>query len=172
MSRGLVWLAALLLIFPGMLCAWNDDGPPISITSPQNGTTYPKASIKNRALIWNKGRKMLIVCVTFTDNRESSGSSNDDTHYFDLPGVTFDEAKGIFYAASIKGESIPVAHIKKALFMKSIEVTPNAIVRVMYPRGDITVRLEAISPNDPAMHPKPIDPDATHDVPIKDLLQQ
>jgi hypothetical protein len=57
-------------------------------------------------------------------------------------------------------------------FIKSIETLPNAAVRVLHPKGNITVILEAISPNDPAMHPPPdnSDPDATHKVDINQIL--
>jgi hypothetical protein len=65
-----------------------------------------------------------------------------------------------------------VAHYKKTLFIKSIEVLPNARVRIVHPRGVITVILEAISPNDPAMHPPAddSDPDATHSVDLGQIL--
>ena len=171
----LTLIITLLLLGPVSLFGWNNDGPPISITSPTKGTTFARCDIKNHSLIWNKGRKMLMVVVTFTDGQQNMGTPQDDTHYFDLPGVSFDEAKGIFTATAIGGEVIPVARITKALFIKSITVLPNANVRIMHPRGDITVVLEAISPNDPAMKaPPPKNPndngDGTHNVDLKSLL--
>ena len=152
--------------------AQGDDGPPISITSPDTGTTFAFATIKNHTLFWNQSAKVLIARVTFIEEDEGPGQPTDDTQEFRLPGVTFDAAKGIFYATTAKGESIPVAHYKKVLFIKSIETTPNAVVRVEHPRGVITVVLEAISPDDPAMHPHHADsdPDATHSVDINKIL--
>jgi hypothetical protein len=149
-----------------------DDGPPISITSPDTATTFSYGEIKNHALIWNKNEKMLIAWVTFTDADQNLGPSNEDTHEFRLPGVRFDETKGIFLATTAKGEIIPVARITKTLFIKSIEVLPNARVRILHPKGEVTVILEAISPNDPAMHPPPVnsDPDATHQVDIDKIV--
>jgi len=149
-----------------------DDGPPISITSPDVATTFAFGTVKNRALFWNKSGKVLIARVTFTDAEQNSGQSNEDTHDFRLPGISFDEAKGVFMATTAKGEVIPVARIKKTLFIKSIEVLPNAVVRILHPRGNVTVILEAISPNDPAMHPTPAnaDSDATHKVDIDKIL--
>ena len=90
--------------------------------------------------------------MTFTDAEQNLGDPNDDMHEFRLPGIRFDEAKGVFLATTARGEVIPVARLKKTLFLKSIEVLPNARVRILHPRGVITVVLEAISPNDPAMH--------------------
>jgi hypothetical protein len=77
----------------------------------------------------------------------------------------------VFFATTAKGELIPVAHIKKVLFVKSIETTDNAAVRVLHPRGgNVTVILEAISPNDPAMHPPvPANGDGTHPVDINSI---
>ncbi len=173
MSRCLLFLALALILFsPRLSPAQDDDGPPISITSPDAGTTFAFGTIKEHALVWNKSEKVLIARVTFIEEDENYGQATDDTHEFRLPGVTLDEAKGIFFATSAKGEVIPVARFKKVLFIKSIETTPNAVVRVLHPRGRIQVILEAISPNDPAMHPPPAssDPDATHSVDIDKIL--
>jgi len=174
MRRHVVFLILALLSFkPDLLHAQGDDGLPISITSPDTGTTFPHADIRNHSLIWYAKRKMLVASVTFTDARQNDGTSNDDTQYFDLPGVTFDEAKGIFTATSAKGEVIPVAHFKKILFLKTIEVLPNANIRIMCPGGYITVILEAISPNDPLMHKPPPDtnPDSTQAVDLNKLFK-
>jgi hypothetical protein len=148
-----------------------DEGPPISITSPDKGTTYAYGTIKQHSLVWNKSTKMLIAVITFTDENVTTNTPNDDTHQFRIPGISYDEAKGVFTATTAKGEVIPVAHYKKVLFIKSIETLPNAAVRVVHPRGDITVILEAISPDDPAMHATPgSDTDATHSVDINQIL--
>jgi hypothetical protein len=172
MSRGLFFLALALILFSPRISSAQDDGPPISITSPDVATTFAYGTIKHHALIWNKNEKVLVARVTFTDENSSEVQAADDTHDFRLPGVTLDEAKGVFFATSAKGEVIPVAHFKKVLFIKTIETTPNAVVRVLHPRGDVTVILEAISPNDPAMHPPPdnSNPDATHPVDIDKIL--
>jgi len=164
---------ALLFFKPDFLHAWGDDGPPISITSPDTGSTFPHADIRSHKLIWYKNRKMLVACVTFTDARQNDGTANDDTYYFDLPGVSYDEAKGIFTATSAKGEVIPVAHFKKMLFLQTIEVLPNANIRIMCPGGEITVILEAISPNDPAMRKPPPEtsPDSTQGVNLNKLFK-
>jgi hypothetical protein len=170
MSRGLLFIVlALSLLSPRLVLA-QDDGPPISITSPDTATTFAYGTVKNHTLFWNKSKKALFAQVTFNDPNQSDGTQTDDTHEFRLPGVTFDEAKGVFFATTAKGEVIPVAHIKKTLFMKSIEVLPNANIRILHPRGLVTVILEAISPDDPAMHPHPDNPDATHDVDLDKLL--
>jgi hypothetical protein len=172
MSRYVPFLAlALGLFLSGLLWALEDDGPLISITSPDRAVTFAYGSIKNRSLVWNKKEEVLIVRVTFTDAEQSNGSSNDDTHDFKLPGVTFDEAKGFFFATSPKGIIVPVAHTKKALFFKTIEILPNAAVRILHPRGNVTVILEAISPNDPSMHPLPMDSNGTHKVDADKILQ-
>lgn len=155
MFRYLLGLFLAATLFATRAFAYHDDGPAISITSPDVGTTFVYGSIKSRVLFWNKKAGMLIARVTFTDAQSNNGQPNEDPHDFRLPGVTCDEAKGIFYATSAKGEAIPVAHIKKTLFIKSVEVLPNAVVRVQRLGGTVTVILEAISPNDPAMHPAP-----------------
>ena len=173
MSRGLFFYILAVILFSIPLSAEpGDDGPPISITSPDVATTFAYGTIKSHALVWNKSQKVLIARVTFTDSELNNGTPNDDTHEFRLPGVAFDEAKGVFFATTAKGEVIPVAHFKKVLFIKSIEVLPNANIRILHPRGNVTVILEAISPNDPAMHPAPAnsDPDGTHKVDIDKIV--
>lgn len=124
-------------------------------------------------MVWDKKNQVLTVHVTFTDAEQNLGDPNDDQHQFRLPGIKFDEAKGLFYAISAKGEAIPVAHMKKVAFFKVVEATPNAVVRIQHPSGIITVSLEAISPNDPAMHAPPPDtnPDDTHKVDPGSILQ-
>jgi hypothetical protein len=172
MFRCLFFPVAAIILFAPRLLPAQDEGPPISITSPDIGSTFAYGSIKSHALLWNKSGQVLIARVTFTDVNQDLGSAGEDTHEFRLPGVTFDEAKGLFFATSAKGEVIPVARIKKTLFLKSIETLPNAVVRIQHPRGEITVILEAISPNDPAMHPNPANSghDGTHQVDIGNIL--
>jgi hypothetical protein len=172
MSRCLFFLVLALALVSTRVASAQDDGPPIAITSPDTGTTFAYGTVKSHALVWNKKEKVLIAQVIFADENSDSGPSNDDTHEFRLPGVTFDEAKGVFFATTAKGEVIPVARIKKTLFIKTIEVLPNANIRILHPRGLITVILEAISPNDPAMHPPPdnSNPDATHSLDIDKIL--
>jgi hypothetical protein len=172
MSRSLLFLALALTLFLPRLALAQDDGPPISITSPDTGTTFVYGTIKKHTLVWNKNEKVLIAWVTFAEVDSNEGQAGDDTHEFRLPGVTFDEAKGIFFATTAKGEAIPVARIKKTLLMKTIETTPNAVVRVLHPKGNVTVILEAISPNDHSMHSAPAnsDPDATHQVDLNKIL--
>jgi hypothetical protein len=172
MSRGLFFFALGLTLFSPRLVSAQDEGPPISITSPDAGTTFAYGTIKSHVLIWNKSERVLIARVTFTDAEQNLGQPNDDTHEFRLPGVTLDEAKGVFLAKTAKGEVIPIAHIKRVLFIRTIETLPNARIRILHPKGNVTVILEAISPNDPAMHPAPAnsDPDATHKVDIDKIL--
>jgi hypothetical protein len=172
MSRRFLFLILAATLFSFRAVFAQDDGPPISITSPDTATTFAYGTIKSHALIWNKKEKVLVALVTFTDADQNLGQPNDDTHEFRLPGVTFDEAKGVFLATTAKGEVIPVARVKKMLFIKSIETTPNAVVRVLHPRGSVTVILEAISPNDPALHPAPANSgsDGTHQVDIDKIL--
>jgi hypothetical protein len=173
MLRSLSFLAlALLLLFPAAQANPQNDAPPISITSPDKGTTYAFGTIKNHTLIWSKNQKMLIARITFTADSDTQGTLSDDTQEFRLPGVAFDEAKGIFTATTAKGEVIPVAHYKNVLFIKSVETLPNAAVRVLHPRGVITVILEAIRPDDPALHAPPddSDPNENHSVDISHLM--
>jgi hypothetical protein len=171
MSRFLLVLVLAAFFLPGTVLAQDqEDGPPISITSPDTASTYAYGTIKSHVLFWNKAQKVLIARVTFTDYEQNSGQGNDDTHDFRIPGISFDEARGVFSATSAKGEVIPVAHVKKVLFMKSVETLPNAAVRVLHPKGNVTVILEAISPNDPAMQPPSTDPDGTHKVDIQKIL--
>ena len=113
MSRFLFFpVLAAVLSLPRILHAQND-GPPISITSPDAATTFAYGTIKTHSLIWDKNHKVLIARVTFAEEDSNYGQTTDDTHEFRLPGVTFDEAKGIFFATSAKGEVIPVARIKR-----------------------------------------------------------
>jgi hypothetical protein len=132
------------------LLADDDIRPVISIASPDSATTFVFGTIKNRALIWSESAQTLSAEITFIDEQQSSNQPNDDMHRFRLPGIMLDKAHGIFYATSPKGEVIPVAQRKKTLFITSIEVLPNAIVRVNHHRGEVTVSLEAIRPADVA----------------------
>jgi hypothetical protein len=142
----------LTLVLPPLSAQEEQEaGPLISITSPDAGTTFAFGSIKSRALVWNKREKMLSAQVTFVDTEDSQLQNEEDTHSFRLPGVTFDEARGLFLATSPKGERIPVARMKKELFFFTIQMLPNAVVRVQHPRGNLTVVLEAIRPDDPAL---------------------
>jgi hypothetical protein len=171
MFRCLFFPVLALILSASTALSAEDDGPPIAITSPDAGATFALGTIKSRSMYWNKSGKVLVVRVTFTDAESSVGTPNEDMHEYRLPGVSFDEAKGVFTATTAKGEVIPVAHFKKVLFIKTIETTPNAVVRIIHPRGgNVTVILEAISPNDPAMHPAPTDPDGTHKVDINKIL--
>ncbi len=176
MTRLCLLLAlALGFILPRIAAAQDgplvrDDGPAISITSPDVGSTFVFGELKQRSLIWNKHTKMLVARVTFTDSELSDNTPQDDSLEFRLPGVAFDEARGLFTATAPNGEVIPVARIKRQLFIKSIEVLPNARVRVIHQRGTVTVILEAISPNDPAMHPAPANPDGEHQVDVNKIL--
>jgi hypothetical protein len=172
MSRSLFFLALAFILLSARFVPAQDDGPPIVITSPDKATTFIYGTVKKHTLLWNKNEKVLVASVTFVEVDSSDGQTSDDTHEFRLPGISFDEAKGVFFAKSAQGEVIPVAHIKKSLFIKSIEVLPNANIRILHPKGEVTVVLEAISPNDPAMHAAPAnsDPDATHQVDIKNIL--
>jgi hypothetical protein len=176
MARCFFCLAiAILLLAPVHVRAQDgilskDDGPPIAITSPDTGSTYIYGTLKGRQLYYNKQNRMLFARVTFTDSELADSTPQDDTMDFRLPGVSFDEARGLFSATTAKGEVIPIAHIKKTLFIKSIEILPNARVRVIRDHGNVSVILEAISPNDPAMHPAPINPDGTHSEKESQLL--
>ncbi len=172
----LVLFLALMLFAPASVFAqeavlMKDEGPPIAITSPDVGTTYVYGSLKSRQLYWNKRAKMLIARVTYTDSEMvDNNSPQDDTMDFHLPGVAFDETRGIFTATTAKGVVIPIAHLKKSFFVKTIEILPNARVRVIRDHGNVTVVLEAISPDDPAMHPAPTNPDGTHSVDFSHML--
>jgi hypothetical protein len=172
MFRPVLTLLLIALLLPARALR-ADDGPPIAITSPDTAVTFAYGTIKQRSLFWDNRNKILLARVVFTDEEPVVGSPQDDPHEFRLPGVSFDAAKGIFYAVTSQGETIPVARLKKTLFFKTIEVLPNAVIRVQHPRGNVTVVLEAVSPNDPAMHAPPADtdPDGTHAVDIKSILQ-
>ncbi len=177
MPRLFPLLAALALLLPCLVPAQEavltkDEGPPISISSPDTGSTFVFGTLKGRQLYWNKSRQMLIARVTFTDaSLLDNNSPQDDTMEFRLPGVAYDPAQGIFTATSAKGEVIPIAHFKKAIFgIKTIEILPNARVRIVHERGVVNVILEAIRPNDPAMHPAPANPDGVHMVSPSQIL--
>jgi hypothetical protein len=155
-----------------------DSAPPIIIESPDTATTYAYGTIKHRALVWSDSSRTLYAEVTFTDEQQDNSQAEDDTHRFRLPGVTFDRAHGVFYATTSQGESIPVAQRKKSLFLSTIEVLPNAIVRVYHRRGNVSVTLEAIRPADVAREKQQQDraassgtnPDGSHTVNLQDLL--
>jgi hypothetical protein len=128
------------------------DGPLISIVSPDTAATYVYGSIKDQGLIWNNKEQLLIIHVTFINGQDGSGYAREDIHDFRIPGVTLDEAKGIFFARSAKGEIVPVARIRKTLFIKSIETLPNSAVHIQMSRGNVSVTLNAVSPDDPGLH--------------------
>ena len=89
MGRSFLFFGPIFFfLLPTSLLAHEDDGPPISITSPDTGNTYAFGSIKHRALIWDKKTKTLIVQVTFIDSQQGDGQSNEDEHEFKLPGIS------------------------------------------------------------------------------------
>jgi hypothetical protein len=167
-------LSVLLLATLPALAQEGEDGPPISITSPDSGVTYAFGTVKSHALVWDKNAKVLLAVVTFIDRDDGSEQqTQEDTHRFRLPGVTFDEAHKVFFATTAKGEEIPIATIKKQLFFSVIQVLPNAVVRILHPRGNLSVILEAVRPNDPALHaPESTSDDGgTHDVDLHSIMQ-
>jgi len=172
----IVLAAALLLVLSRVVLAQDavltrEDGPPISITSPDTGSTFVYGTLKGRQLYWSKRARMLIARVTYTDaDLLDVNTAQDDTMEFRLPGVVLNESTGVFSATTAKGEVIPVAHLKKTLFIKSIEILPNARVRIIRDHGNVSVILEAISPNDPAMHPAPAHPGGEQSIDIKQIL--
>jgi hypothetical protein len=165
-----VFLSALLSLFlPVVAARAFDDGPPISITSPDAATTYAYSSIKEHELFWDKKTQTLIARVVFTPVDSDSASADDDSHNFRLPGVTFDHATGIFSAVTAAGDSIPVAKIRKRLFLTIIETLPNAVVRIHHERGQVSVVMEAVRPDSPEMRAPA--PDQPHAVGFKQLIQ-
>jgi hypothetical protein len=147
-----------------------DDGPPISITSPDIGSTYVYGILKHRSLVWNQRDQMLLARLTFTEDSLDVNSPQDDTIDFRLPGITFDEAKGVFSAKTAKGAVIPVAHVTRQLFFKTIAVLPNARVRVIRDHGRVTVILEAVSSDDPSLKTPPGPPPAAPPAKEKDYF--
>jgi hypothetical protein len=165
-----MWRAFLFVMLANSF-AIADDAPPIAITSPDQATTYPFGSIKQHSLIWDKKRQMLIARIVFMDVNPTP-QDPDDTHDFRLPGVRLDATKNLFYAISAKGEAIPVAKIQRELFLKAIEMLPNAAVRVQHTHGQVTVILEALRPDDPALkaHPAETNSEGGHSIDIQDLF--
>jgi len=176
MPRLLLFLLALTML---PLLADDEGGPLISIVSPDSATTFAFGSISKRALLWSESSQTFFAEITFVDEQQYTLQPNDDTHRFRLPGITLDKAHGIFYATSLKGEVIPVARKKKELFFTTIEILPNAIVRVSHRHGEVSVSLEAIRPSDAAKlrkaqaaHDAQSNPDGSggHTVNVQDLL--
>jgi hypothetical protein len=170
-------LLLFLALTASPLLADDEFGPVISIASPDTATTFAFGTIKSRALIWNDSTQTLSAEVTFVDEQQSALQPSDDTHRFRIPGITLDKAHGIFYAKSASGEVVPVARRKKALFLSTIEVLPNAIVRVFHQRGNVNVKLEAIRPSDLARIRKEetggdtnTNPDGSHTINLQDVL--
>ena len=169
-------IAALLLAFIALpVAAEQEFSPVISIASPDTATTYALGSIKHHGLIWNDATQTLSAEVTFVDVDRTGPQDTDDTHRFRIPGITLNKAQGIFYATSPGGEAIPIARRKKTLFISSIEILPNAVVRIFHQHGNVSVRLEAIRPSELARVQKETpdgntNADGSHTIDLKDLL--
>ena len=133
-----------------------DEQLPVSIKSPVSGKTYAFGQIKSRLLNWDAKKNMLIAHVVFTNQYLASGGDiEEDDQYFPIPGITFNATTGFFYAPATDGSQIPIAHIRKTLFIKSVAVLPNAAVRVIHTnQGEVTVILEAIKPEDVSRYSK------------------
>ena len=149
--------------------------PLISIDSPDTATTYQLGSIKHHGLLWNDATQTMSAEVTFEDVDRTGPEPDEDTHRFRIPGITLNKAQGIFYAASPSGETVPVARRKKTFFLPSIEILPNAVVRIFHHRGEVSVRLEAIRPSDLArvrkeQAPTDTNADGSHTINLQDLL--
>jgi hypothetical protein len=165
-----LFVYSLIVLLAPALRAQHDDAPPVVIRSPDTAETFVFGSVKDRSLFWDKKNQMLVAHITFVDGPVDQGQAPEDSHDFKLPGIIFDQAKGVFIAHSSKGEAIPVAHIQKILFMHAVEALPNAVVRIQKDRGNVSVVMEAISPNDPALRQPSSDPSGTKTMTFEDLL--
>ena len=145
-----------------LLCVAEVQSPPIEITSPDKATTFAYGSIKQHQLYWDRPKNELIARVVFEDVNQEGGAAQNDVLDFRLPGIQFDSGRGIFYATTTNGEKIPVASYSHRLFLKSVATLPNAVVRIQHPHGKVTVILEALRPNDPALKAAAVAPAVAH----------
>jgi hypothetical protein len=169
-TNALLFLMLLLASLPGVQVRAFDDAPPVSITSPDQATTYSLNSIRTHELVWDDKRQLLIAHVVFVPLDSDGGPADEDAHDFRLPGVRFDRATGLFSAVSSKGDIIPVARMKKTLFLKTIETLPNAIVRIQNHRGQVGVVMEAVRADSPALR-APLEADQPHTIDVKQIFR-
>jgi hypothetical protein len=96
-------LTPILSAVMGIILAWAlithadaqvDDGPLITIQSPETASTFAYGSIKSRSLMWNKQKRMLFAHITFVDGEDGSASANQDSFDFEFPGVMLDDTQG------------------------------------------------------------------------------
>ena len=140
--RKVVAFAFLLLALGGLLRA-----SAVTIASPTKGQTQAFSTILWKQLRWDPAARALIASVTFSNYEYVSQDEprEDDRFDFVFPGITLDEASGIFYARDPSGESIPVARRTHVLFFPVIQLLPGGQVSILKVSGKVTAELTASS---------------------------
>ncbi len=138
-------IAALALIF----LAYGDllRASAVTILSPDTAQTYAFSTIIWKQLRWAPGAGALVASITFSNFEYATrGEPRVDERFdFEFPGITFDRAKGVFYARNGSGGSIPVAEIEHTLFFPVITLLPEARISIYKRSGKVKVELTADS---------------------------
>jgi hypothetical protein len=115
----------------------------LMIRSPNSAQTYSAHSIQWEQLRWLPRERAFVASITFSnlDYESRDEPRRDERFDFFLPGVSFDERKGIFYAFGKGGERIPVAAIAHELIGKEIKLLPGSTIQITTRSGKVAVAL-------------------------------
>jgi hypothetical protein len=118
---------------------------PVVTRSPETAETYADNTILWHQLRSLSGSQALVATITFSNINYVSDNEprHDETFNFPLPGVKFDPQTGTFFVHGADRRTIAVAVLRRKLFVKSIELLPNAQIQVTHCDGRIVVNLVA-----------------------------
>jgi hypothetical protein len=116
---------------------------PAAVRSPNTVQTYADNSVLWQQLRWLPGSQELVATLTFSniDYVSDGEPRHDETFNFPLPGVDFDANRGTFYLRNSHGRTIPIAVVRNAFLLKSVELLPGTRLNVSNRGGKVSVEL-------------------------------
>ena len=135
----------VLLLATMVISGLTARGATAKIESPHTAQTSASWTMSDHRLFWNNKDQTLYAEVTF-DNRLYSDSTNPfgrESFVFPLPGVKLDPNTKTLFAKTKTGQNVPVAEIRKTLFLDTIVPLPGARIFVIKKSGTVNLTLTA-----------------------------
>ena len=117
----------------------------VAIASPQHPQTFAYGETISHQLYVLCVNGELVARITFS-NLPYAGDGEprrDESFDFHFPGVRYDSRQGIFLAKNDHGELIPVARMRKGIFLNGIDLASGAKMYVLKESGRVTAILAA-----------------------------
>jgi hypothetical protein len=139
------YLPLALAIWPLLGSLSSTAAQPKVLRSPKIAETYSDNSVLWQQLRWLPESHQLVATLTLSNVNYVSDIEprHDETFDFPLPGVDFDAGTGTFYLRGPHGRSMPIAVVRHALLVKSIELLPGSRINVSNHGGQVAVELLA-----------------------------